>query len=189
MSVQFAMPHRFTVDEFQRMGEAGIFSPDDRVELIEGEIIEMTPVGSRHVACVIRLDNYFRELLGREVVVSIQNPLQLEGSQPLPDVALLHPRADGYADDLPRPADCLLVVEVADTSFLLDRNSKRVAYARAGIPEYWVVDLQANSVVVHRSPRGADYQTVKEHRVGESFVSPVLGGREVAVQQLVGTAR
>lgn len=187
MAVQFAMPHRFTVEEFQRMGEIGILSPEDRVELIEGEIVEMTPVGSRHVSCVMDLDDFFREVVGKEIRISVQNPLVLEGSHPHPDVALLRRRAEGYAGGLPTPEDCLLVVEVADATVLYDRNVKSRMYARAGIPEYWVVDLPRNTVAVHRSPQGGEYVEVEEYGYGQAWTSTALGGREVSVEDVLGS--
>jgi Uma2 family endonuclease len=186
MSVQFAEPHRFTVEEFQRMAETGILSPEDRVELIEGEIVEMTPAGSRHVQCVFDLDDFFREVIDRGVRVSIQSPVKLETSHPHPDVALLRGRS--YASELPTPADCLLVVEVADSTVLYDRNVKSGMYARAGIPEYWIVDLSQNSAVVHLDPVAGEYAEVREYASGESFVSPALGGREIRVRDLLGPA-
>ena len=189
MSVQFAGPRRFTVEEFQRMGETGILGPEDRVELIEGEIVEMTPVGSRHVWCVMHLDDFFREVIGREFRISVQNPLRVEGSQPQPDVVLLRRRAGQDTDALPDPSDCLLVVEVADSTVLYDRNVKSRTYARAGIPEYWVVDLPRNAVAVHRSPRGSEYADVEEYGHGQSWTSPALGGREVRVEDVLGPAR
>lgn len=185
MSVQFVVPHRFTVEEFQRMAETGILSPEDRVELIEGEIVEMTPVGSRHVDCVISLDDFFRDVVGRDVRISVQNPVRLEGSHPHPDVALLR-RRSGYAKELPTAADCLLLVEVADATVLYDRNVKSRMYAREAIPEYWVLDLPLNSVVVHLGPVAGEYTDVREYRYRESFVSPALGGRELRVQDVIG---
>ncbi len=189
MSVQYAQKHRFTVDEFHRMGETGILSPDDRVELIDGEIVEMTPIGSRHAACVAGLDDLFRDLLGRTVTIFVQNPLQLEDEQqPNPDVSGLRRREDRYAGQLPAAADALLVVEVSESSVLLVRNVKSRRYARAGIAEFWVVDLTRNSVLVCRDPNAGEYCDVAEYQLGQSFVSPALGGRDVRVEDVLGPA-
>jgi Uma2 family endonuclease len=178
---------RFTVEEFQRMGEAGIFAPDERVELIDGEIIQMTPIGPHHVRCVFALDDYLRAIVGPEVRISIQMPVQLPGSQPQPDLALLR-RSHLQRDELPSPAACLLVVEVSDSTVEFDRKKKRLDYAQAGIAEYWVLDLPAQMIVVHVEPVAGDYRKVAEYRHGTAFLSPALGGREVRVEEVLDPA-
>jgi Uma2 family endonuclease len=176
---------RFTVEEFQRMGEAGIFAPDERVELIDGEIIQMAPIGPWHVNSVFAVEDVLRPLVGPEVRVSIQMPIRLPESQPQPDVALL--RRDALRRDaLPSPSACLLLVEVADSTVEFDRNKKRLDYARAAIPEYWVVDLPAQVILVHLQPVSGDYQNVTEYRRGARFRSPALDGREVRVEEVLG---
>ncbi|HEX8453217.1 MAG TPA: Uma2 family endonuclease [Longimicrobium sp.] len=174
---------RFTTDEFEKMAEAGVFAPDARLELIDGEIIEMTPVGGRHVTCVFALDDYFREVVGPEVRVATQNVLKLADANPWPDVSLLR-RDRIVPGQVPGADACMLVVEVADSTVLHDRNKKRLLYARAGIPEYWVIDLQQDTVVVHQHPSAGDYDAIEEHARGESFVSTALG-REVALDSLL----
>lgn len=187
MSVDFAPRHRFTVDEFHRMGEVGIFSEDDRVELINGEIIEMTPIGSRHSRCVRRIDRWLQKMLGDEAVVSAQQPLKLANDgEPIPDIAVLKPRADEYGDSHPMGPDALLVIEVADTSALYDRNTKRDLYVGGGVPEYWVVDLRAGSVTVFGAPDGGRYTEQQEYRRGECWPSSALGGHTVCAEQLTG---
>lgn len=176
---------RFTVEEFQRMGEAGVFAPDARVELIDGEIIEMTPVGPRHVQSGFALEDFFRSVVGPEIRVVMQNALQTPSGLPWPDAALLV-RERLVPEKLPGADACILVVEVADSTRQLDRNRKRWSYARAGIPEYWVVDLRSDSVVQHLSPRGAEYADVQEYGCDRVFASPALGGREVRVAELLG---
>lgn len=178
---------RFTVEEFQRMGESGVFAPDERVELIDGEIIEMTPVGPRHVGVVAHLTRFFHDLLGQDLLLSVQSPIQVGRSQPVPDVAVLGPREDRYLERLPVPADCRLLVEVGDTSAPVDRNVKRAAYAAAGIPEYWVVDLRTDSVVLHLAPTDGEYADVQEYGRDQVFASPTLG-REVRVAEVLGGA-
>jgi Uma2 family endonuclease len=175
---------RFTVDEFQRMGEVGIFAPDERVELIDGEVIEMTPIGPRHMESVFALEDYLRPIAGSEVRLAVQMPVQLAESQPLPDLTLLR-RSDMRRGELPSPAACALVVEVSDSSVDFDRNTKRLNYARAGIPEYWVIDLSAQMMVVHLEPAGDDYLRVTEYRRRTAFHSPALGGREVRVDDVL----
>jgi Uma2 family endonuclease len=151
----------FSVSEFEQMEQAGIFREDDRLELIDGEIFAMAPIGSRHAACVRRLQRLFMQELGERVLVDVQNPIVLhDRSEPLPDVILLQPRADLYASGHPRPSDVLLVVEVADTSLAYDRQIKVPAYARSEIPEVWVVDLTSALVHVYRLPSPAGYSEV-----------------------------
>jgi Uma2 family endonuclease len=154
----------FTVHEYYLMAKAGILTEDDRVELLDGEIIQMTPIGSRHAYCVDRLTQLLVEGLARRAVVRVQSPVRLsEHSEPQPDVALL--RADrSYAAAHPGPQDVLLLIEVADTSVETDRQVKVPMYARAGIPETWVIDLTANQVEVSRQPTSEGYRTTE--RVG-----------------------
>lgn len=151
---------RFTVDEYHRMGEAGILDEDERVELIDGEIVEMTPIGNPHAAEVDRLTYVFSPKLGGLVIVRVQSPisLSLKDSEPQPDVTLLRPRSDFYSKARPEPRDVLLVVEVMDTSVERDRRIKLPLYARAGIYEVWLVDLKTARVEVYRHPALEGYR-------------------------------
>jgi Uma2 family endonuclease len=165
--------HRFTVDEYHRMGEAGVLHEDDRVELLDGQIVQMTPIGIRHAACVNRLNALIIGLAGTQATVSIQNPLILgEHEEPQPDVAVLRYRADGYQTGHPRALDTLLVVEVADTSLAYDRDVKVPRYARAGVPEVWLVDLAADRIEVYRQPAAERYADVRAASRGE-MLSPL----------------
>lgn len=175
---------RFTVEEFQRMGEAGIIAPEERVELIAGEIIQMTPIGPRHMEAVFALEDFLRPVVGPDVRVSVQGAIQLLDSRPQPDIVLLR-RGDWRRGVLPTPSACLLVIEVADSTVQGDRGAKRASYARGLIPEYWVVDLSAESVVLHLQPADGDYRQVTEHRRGYSFTSPALGGRTIQVDEVI----
>lgn len=158
---------RFTVDDYYRMAEAGILAPDERVELLDGEVVPMTPIGNRHAACVDRLARLVFERLGSRVHLRIQNPVRLdEHSEPEPDVALLRPRDDGYAGGHPTPDDVLLVVEVADASLHRDRDLKLPLYARAGVPEVWVVDLSSHTVEVYAEPSLDGYGSARRARTG-----------------------
>jgi len=164
---EIIMPrHRFTVEDYHRMVESGILTEDDRVELLCGEIVVMAPIGSRHMACVNRLLVAFEEL-GDRVVKSIQNPVCLTDSEPQPDLALLVPRADYYASRVPLPADVLLLVEVAETSQIKDRDVKAPLYARNEIPEYWIVDLAADAIEVYRRPEDGRYRDSVRATAGE----------------------
>jgi len=169
MAVQVAR-RRFTVDEYHQMARAGILSEDDRVELLDGEIVTMSPIGSLHQAYVDRLNRLFSMLVGTSAIVCVQGPVQLDGySEPQPDILLLRPRDDFYAHAHPGPEDVLLVVEVADTAVEYDRRIKFSYYARAGISEAWLVDLSGGAVEVYRglSPQGyTDTPTRSASRAG-----------------------
>jgi Uma2 family endonuclease len=186
MSVDFAPRHRFTVDEFHRMGEAGILSDADRVELINGEIVEMAPIGYGHAGCVRDLDAWLQVTLRGEAVVSQQQPLKVDhDGEPIPDIVILRPRKDRYRGDHPTSADALLIIEVADTSVFFDRNVKSRMYALAGVPEYWVVDLPRSSVVVFEAPDRGEYREQREYRRGDSWQSPGIGGREISTDLIL----
>ncbi len=166
---------RFTVDEYYRMAEVGIFSEDDRVELIEGEIVEMVPIGDRHAAHVDKLNWIFSRRAGDQAIVRVQNPLRLGTySEPVPDLALLRPRADFYASGHPGSQDALLVVEVAETSVEYDRAVKIPLYARRGVPEVWLVDLRERVVEVYRDPAPEGYREVHIARGGDRLNSSAL---------------
>ena len=181
--------HLFTVDEYERMGVVGLFGEDDRVELIEGEIVEMTPIGSRHAACVSRLNHLLSAAVRDRAIVSVQNPVRLGiRSEPQPDVALLVPRADFYAGGHPRPADILLVVEVAETSATWDRDVKARLHGAAGVGEAWVIDLAGGCVHVFTGPGPGGYAEVRQAVAGDSLTPSGLGGVAVAVTDILGPA-
>ena len=160
--------HRFTVGEYHQMGAAGIFLEDDRVELIEGEIVDMPPVGGPHIAAVNRLNILFTRGLD-EVIVQVQSPIRLDGySEPEPDLVLLRPEISAYPA---WPRDILLVIEVSDTTLHYDREVKVPLYARVNIPEVWVVDLNGQVILVYRDPSPDGYRTVFTIQ-GEESVSP-----------------
>ena len=147
--------HLISVDAFHRMGETGILGPQDRVELIDGEIIDMSPIGVLHAAIVDVLARHFGRRAGELVFVRCQNPLRLDDiSEPEPDLAILRPRADFYMTAHPGAADVLLVIEVADTSLAYDLGTKVPLYARHGIPEVWVIDAATRHTRVFRRPVG-----------------------------------
>ena len=177
---------RFTIDEYYCMAQAGILHEDDRVELIEGEIIEMSPIGSRHVACVNRTARWFDRGVGDRAIVSVQNPIRLSRhSEPQPDVALLRTRPDFYASALPGPGDVLLVIEMADTSLAYDRRVKLPLYAEAGIPEVWIVDLTQERIQVHRDPHRRRYQHVMVFARGPVLTPLAFSDLRVPVEDLL----
>jgi Uma2 family endonuclease len=159
--------HPFTRADYYRLGEAGVLGEDDRVELLDGIVAAMSPIGPFHSGVVGLLIQFFTHELGQRVFVNAQNPVVLDDlSEPQPDVTLLKPRRDSYRDAHPTPQDVLLLVEVAEASIDLDLGEKARLYARAGVSEYWVVDLVHRLIVVHRQPVGDRYQEVTEHRRG-----------------------
>jgi Uma2 family endonuclease len=150
--------HIISTDEYLRMAHAGVFSTDVRLELMEGEIIEMAPIGSGHAAVVNSLAALLNRACGDSMIVSVQNPIVTgERSVPQPDLALLRTREDKYFNAHPKAADVSLVVEVSDTTLRFDLDQKLLLYARAGIPELWVVDLETRVVHVQREPAVSGY--------------------------------
>ena len=163
----------FTVEEYYRMARAGIIREDDRVELIDGEIIEMSPIGRRHFVSVARATTLFIQAFGNRAVVSPGNPVRLsDWTEPQPDLVVFKPRPDFYAKKHPTPVDVLFVVEVADTTLRYDTKIKLPRYASAGIPEIWIADLQNSVLHVYRDAVGNTYDSVLAFREGES-VSPL----------------
>ena len=178
---------RFTVDEYHRMAEAGVLRGDDRVELLDGQIVVMTPIGSPHAAAVARLGALFSASAAGRAIVWVQNPIVIGLHwEPQPDVCLLRPRDDFYARAHPRADDVLLVVEVADTSGEDDRQRKLPAYARAGIPEAWLVDLAHQVIEGYREPGAEGYQVVKTFKRGEELVTLAFPVVPMSVEQVLG---
>lgn len=176
----------FNVDEYYRMAEAGILTEGDRVELIEGEIITMSPIGSRHAACVDRLTDILSELKAH-FIIRVQSPIRVDAySEPEPDIALLKRRADFYAASHPTPDDVLLVIEVAETSVGYDRGVKIPLYARAGIPESVLVNLPDDAIEFCSQPVNGKYQSVRIFKRGESFASQSVPGLTMNVDDILG---
>lgn len=166
---------RFTVEEYHQMGEAGILHEDDRVELLDGHLYVMSPIGSQHAACVRRLTRLFIQQAEPDALVSGQNPVRLgQTSEPEPDLALLAPREDDYATRHPRPDEVFLVVEVAESSEPFDRSTKLALYARAEIPEYWVVALEENRIHVYRNPEKDRYEVHDSYAPGDEVTVTAL---------------
>jgi Uma2 family endonuclease len=182
----------FTVREYDRMARAGVLAEDERVELLDGAIVQMTPIGPEHSGCVAALDQLLARRLADRALVWVQNPVHLpDRSEPQPDVALLRPRTDGYRKAHPLPADVLLVIEVADTSVESDRSVKLPLYAQAGIPEVWLVNLPGEVIEVAREPLAGRFASLHYARRGETLsplafptiildVDDILGPRPTA---------
>lgn len=192
MSVHKAIPiqvsrYSFTVAEYERMGQFGIFSEDDRVELVCGEIIEMSPIGERHAACVAILAQLITLRLQRSALVWVQNPLRLdEYSEPQPDLAVLKPRATHYRTSKPTPDDVLVVIEVSDSTLEYDRKVKLPLYAGAGIPEAWLVNLPEECIEVYSDPAGGEYQTARSYARGRKLQSHTLASLRTSVSTVLG---
>ena len=179
---------RFTLEEYHRMGETGILDEDERVELIEGEIVEMTPIGWPHASVVARLTRLFSARFADQAIVWVQNPLALpqQVSEFQPDLALLKPRSDFYRGKAVEPDDALLVVEVMDSSVAHDRRVKLPIYARGGVPEVWLVNVNDDTVDIRRDPTPDGYRD--RHLVGRADTIAALAFPDVplSVQDVVG---
>ena len=150
--------HLTNINEWRRLGEAAIFPPESRLELINGEILEMAPIGSNHAGHLKRINKLFTRFVPDNVIISVQDPLQLgDLSEPEPDFMLLKPNADFYSSRHPTANDVLLLVEVADSSLSFDQNQKLRLYALHGIPEYWLLNLNGACLEVYRKPSGEVY--------------------------------
>ena len=183
MSAILDHPHKHPIsaEEYLRMGEAGVFAPEARLELIDGEIIERAPIHPPHAWRVKKLAELFFQRAEGRAIVSVQDPVVTSlHSVPQPDLALLRPRTDYYAQSHPGVADVFLVVEVADTTATFDLGTKVPLYARGGIPEVWVVEVNAGAIRVFRDPAEGGYRTAFAAQVGERVACAALP--EVAVE-------
>ena len=184
-AILYPQKHPISAEEYLRMGEAGVFAPEARLELIEGEIVEMAPIGSPHAAAVTRLNELFVQRTAGRALVSPQNPVIVsDRSVPQPDLALLEPRADYYRQSHPKASDVYLVVEVADTTLAFDLGTKVPLYARCGITEAWVVDVNERMIHVFRDPGFAGYGTSFISRPGQSVTCIAVPEASLEVGEL-----
>lgn len=176
-----------TVKMFHRMGLDGYFAPEDRVELIDGEIFEMSPIGSLHARCVNWLNQTLNRLADNSFIVSVQNPVVLtDYSEPQPDLSVVRYREDFYKFETPGAKDSLIVIEVADSSVEFDRNTKIAKYAEAGIPEAWLIDLVAERVEIHSQPTSNGYGLVDMCHRGENAASQTIPSIDLSVDDILG---
>ncbi len=184
-----ALKHRFTVDEYYRMAETGILSPNVRVELLEGEIVDMFPIGPFHSGVGTRLQTIFTKVGGDRWIVRIRYPIHLDdGSEPQPDLALVKPRNDFYTGGHPQAPDVYLLVEVADSSVRFDREEKLPVYARAGIAEFWLVNLVERKVKLYRDPSpDGTYRSVAQARHGDRIAPAAFPDATMTVEALLGS--
>ncbi|MYC29766.1 MAG: Uma2 family endonuclease [Chloroflexi bacterium] len=180
---------KFTVEEYYRMAEVGILQPDERLELIDGEIIIMAPIGNPHATGVRRIERVFGRVLGDAVTISGQNPVLVgEHSTPQPDVAILRFREDDYSGKPPSAEDVLLLVEISDTTLAYDREVKVNLYAEANIPETWIMNLVEDCIESFTGPGPGGYSTHTIYRRGDRFSSSMLPDVEFAVDDLLPPA-
>lgn len=176
-----------TVDEYEHMGKAGIFHPDDRLELLEGEIYEMSPIGSPHAACVTILHQLLTIKFADKLIVISQNPVRLNDfSEPQPDVALLRWRDDFYRQAHPTPEDVLLIIEVADSTVESDRSYKLPLYAKAGIREAWLVNIPEEQIELYAEPQGGAYQISRTFKRDDELQSQTITDLKISVSAILG---
>jgi Uma2 family endonuclease len=180
--------YRFTVDEYERMGEAGILTEDSRVELICGDIVAMSPIGARHASCVTRLIQLLVRRALKDILVTAQNPVRLSGdSEPQPDLMLM--RDGDYDEILPGPSDVFVVIEVSDSTRDFDRDTKLPIYAAAGIPEAWIVDLVADRIERYTMAGPDGYQMMLRSLRGGAVESIVIPSLKIPVDDILGSSR
>lgn len=176
-----------SVDEYNQMAEAGILDPDERVELLDGDLIVVPPHGTPHSSTVLRMGHTITLRLSAVALVSIQLPIIVSDcSEPEPDIAVLRLRDDFYAAGIARPPDVLAIVEVADTSLGVDSVKKLRIYAEAGVPEYWIVDVKRGALIVHREPNGVGDDAVRTAYRGARIAFAAFPDETFAVEELIG---
>lgn len=176
----------FTTSEYHTMLDSGILREEDRVELIEGEIWQMTPIGGEHVGGVAYLDRVFQRSLGDETLVLVQSPIHLSDiSEPQPDLLVVRFRSDFYRKGLPSPTDTFLLVEVADSSVQYDRK-KIGLYARSGIPEVWLVNIPGSALELYRDPSPQGYREVRTLGRGDRLSPLAFPDLVLSVSAILG---
>lgn len=183
--------HTINTNIYHRMIELGMLGEEDKVELIHGEIIKMSPVSKEHIAAVDRISNLIKELLGKHAIVRTQSPIHIpEHSEPEPDITLLKPRSDFYASSHATAEDIYLVIEVAQTSWDYDYEIKRPLYASAGIAELWLVNLNKNEIEVHQTPANNTYKNISIHQSGDELTLPLPNMQaKISLDALLGLGK
>ena len=176
----------FTRKEYHAMGKAGIFGHQERVELLQGEIIAMSPVGDRHMSCTRRINRLFSELnAARRAIVSVQDPIATSTSEPEPDIALLAFREDLYDFRKPGPRDVLLLIEVADSSLDYDRKVKLPYYAQVGVPEVWIANLRDDRIEAHTEPTPQGYRSTRIYDRGDTISPTAFPDLNISVNDII----
>ena len=178
--------HRINVDEYYRMAEVGLLAPDARVELLDGEVFDMAPIGSRHAAVVNALTRLLINAVGSRAVLTVQQPVRLDQrSEPQPDIALLKPRSDFYNAAHPGPSDVLLLIEVSDTTLRYDRDVKLPLYAGHAVPEVWLIDMKARQLQRSCQPGNRQYSDISIHD-GGTIEPGLLPGAAIDLSFVLG---
>jgi Uma2 family endonuclease len=176
---------RITTERYQRMIATGVLTHRDRIELIEGGMFDMAPIGPKHAALTTRLTRLFVRALGDSGVVSPGGPVNLgEFSEPQPDILLLKPRADDYSSRVPEAADVLLLIEVSDSALMFDQGTKLSLYARYHVSEYWVVDVGSERIVTYRGPTPRGYDYVREFAATDALSPLAFPDVKIDIGQL-----
>lgn len=177
----------FSTNEYHRLVNAGILHEKERIELIQGELILMAPIGSSHASRVDRLNRIFNKYVGERAIIRVQNPVKIDDhSEPEPDIALLKPRSDFYAERHPAPQEVFLIVEVADTSLDYDRNVKMPLYAQQGISEAWLINLPEHCVELYTEPSPQGYEVHRIFHTGKIIISSIFPDLHVPVEEILG---
>lgn len=185
MSIQLAR-RLIHADEYYRMAEAGILTENDRVELIHGEIIEMSPIGKKHASMVDRLNNTISTIVRSTAIIRVQGPIRVNDlNEPEPDLTILKPKDDYYADAHPGPKDVLIVIEVTDTTYEYDHEIKLPLYASSEIPEFWLINLNKNEIEVYSSPAKGAYKKM-EIFYAEDILKLDFCDKTLAVSKILG---
>ena len=187
-SVTRPRQYRFTVADYYRMATAGVFGPDERLELLNGEVFEMSPIGQTHAALVDRINEWLVSSLQGKAIVRVQNPLPISKfSEPVPDFSIVRRREDYYADGKPGPADVLWLIEVSDSTLVMDRDVKLPLYARAKIAEVWIIDVQGRTIEVYSEPRSNGTYALHRTLRGNERIAPVaLSSMTTTFRKLTG---
>ena len=186
--VSLIVPKRFRVEDFRKMTEVGILPEESGWEIIDGYLIDKMSIGSKHAGTVNRLNQTLVFLLGRKAVVAVQNPIHIDDyNEPEPDIALLKPREDFYAESLPAPQDVLLLIEVSGSTIEYDRDIKKTLYAEAGIAEFWLVNLKENTVERYSLPKNGNYRLAEILEFGETIKAGTIENLELKIEEILGS--
>jgi Uma2 family endonuclease len=181
------VPKRFRVEDFRKMTEAGILPEESGWEIIDGYLIDKMTIGSKHASTVKRLNRLLANVSGNETIISVQDPIHIdEYNEPEPDIALLKPREDFYAESHPTPEDVLLLIEVSDSTVEYDREVKKNLYAAAGINEFWLVNLPDSTVEVYSSPKNGNYRLARILESGETVESGLIKNLILPIDEILG---
>ena len=175
---------RWTVEQYHRLAEVNLIDASEKIELIDGKLIYTAPIGRHHIAYVNKIEEWLKEQLGKQAIVQVQNPIVLNKySEPEPDISVLRRTENFYFDQSPDPEDIYLVIEISDTTLEKDRTIKMEQYAKSGIAEYWIINIQGEQMEIHLSPQEDGYGSIQHLKKGQKFKSLLLG--EILVSDIL----